>query len=220
MLATVADVLLALVLAVSAGAKLATPARSQAALAAFGLRTPRARRLAWGAAALAIAFALLPLVPHDDLSTDAWLAIGLGVALAAIGGLTVLVLALAREVGELRLALPPQLPLEIEGEGPRRGTRVEAIDRFGEPPAAARFALAVFSSEGCPMCQALAPAVAALRQDPLLTVEVFDEHDDADVWQALGIPGSPYALVLSLDGTVLSQGTYNSARQLEALVAT
>jgi len=283
MLATVADVLLALVLVVSAGAKLAAPTRSQAALATFGLRTPRARSLAWGAAsalelalaigvalgldaaayaaaalmlafalllagavrsgragqpcgclgprsrvsraavaravALAAAFALLPLVPHDDPSTDAWLAMGLGTALAAIAGLAILVFALAREVGELRLALPPQLPLEIEGEGPRRGTRVEAIERFDAPSATARFALAVFSSEGCPMCQALEPAVAALGQDPLLTVEVFDEHDDADVWQALGIPGSPYALVLSLDGTVLSQGTFNSARQLEALVA-
>jgi hypothetical protein len=284
MLATVVDVVLALVLLGSAGAKLAAPARSRAALATFGLRGARLRAVAWGgatagelalaigvalgldtaayaaaglmlafalllaralrdgragepcgclgprsrvsrtavgrAAALAAAFALLPLVPHEDPSADAWLAIGLGVALAAVAALAVLVFALAREVGQLRLALPPQLPLEIEGEGPARGTRVAAIERFGAAPAGVRFALAVFSSDGCSMCQALAPAVAALAHDPLLTVEVFDEHDDADVWQALGIPGSPYALVMSLDGTVLAQGTFNSARQLEVLVAT
>ena len=69
------------------------------------------------------------------------------------------------------------------------------------------------------MCQALEPAVAALRRDPLLAVEAFDEREDADVWRAHAIPGSPYALVLALDGTVLAQGTFNSARQLEALVA-
>jgi methylamine utilization protein MauE len=169
--------------------------------------------------ALAAAFALVPLVPHTDPSTDAWLAIGLVVALAAIAGLSILVFALAREVGQLRLALGPQLALEVEGEGPELGSRVALIDRF-DPSATTRFALAVFSSAGCPMCQALAPAVQALARDPLLAVETFDEHADHDVWQALGIPGSPYALVLALDGTVLAQGTFNTIRQLESLVAT
>jgi hypothetical protein len=286
-LATVANVVLGLVLLGSAGAKLAAPGRSQAALATFGLSRPAARRAAWGAAvvvevalgaavvagvaaaayaaaalmlafaillaralragragqpcgclgprsrvtplafartaALAVAFALLPLVPDADPSTDAWLAIGLGVALAAIAALVVLVLALAREVGELRLALPPQLPLEIPGEGPPLGERAEAaIARFAAPPRGrdtVRYALAVFTSEGCPMCQALAPAVEALARDPLLDVELFDEQADADVWRALQIPGSPYAVVLTRDGTALAQGTFNSARQLEALVA-
>ncbi|HKG01978.1 MAG TPA: MauE/DoxX family redox-associated membrane protein [Conexibacter sp.] len=282
MVATIADVVLGLVLLGSAGAKLAAPVRTRAALATFGLRTERSRAVAWAGAvvaeavlgigvalgldaaawgaaalmlgfagllatalrngragqpcgclgarsrvtplalvrtlALAAAFALLPLVPDTDPSTDAWLAIGLGLALAAIVALAVLVLALAREVGELRLALPPQLALEIEGEGPERGTRAAVIERFVPQPSA-RFALAVFSSDGCPMCQALQPAVTALQRDPLLAVEIFDEHDDADVWQTLGIPGSPYSLVLALDGTVLAQGTFNSARQLEALVA-
>ncbi|MFL5818362.1 MAG: MauE/DoxX family redox-associated membrane protein [Conexibacter sp.] len=283
MLATIADVVLGLVLLGSAGAKLAAPVRTRAALATFGLRTARARAVVWAGAilaeaalaigvalgldaaawaasalmlgfaallatalrngragqpcgclgarsrvtplalvralVLAAAFALLPLVPDTDPSTDAWLAIGLGLALAAIVALAVLVLALAREVGELRLALPPQMALEIEGEGPARGARATVIERFVPQPSA-RFALAVFSSDGCPMCQALAPAVTALQRDPLLAVEVFDERDDADVWRAHGIPGSPYALVLSLDGTVLAQGTFNSARQLESLVAT
>jgi hypothetical protein len=167
---------------------------------------------------LAAAFALAPLLPDTDPSADAWLAIGLGVSLTAAAALALLLLALAREVGELRLAIPPQLPLEIDGEGPPRGSRAPVIARFVPAPGN-RFALAVFSSEGCPMCQALEPAVTALRRDPLLAVETFDEHEDQDVWRAHAIPGSPYALVLSLDGTVLAQGTFNSARQLEALVA-
>jgi len=283
MLARICEGVLALVLLGSAGAKLAAPVRTRAALATFGLATPRARAVAWGGAvaleialgvgvaaglhvaayaaaalmlgfavllvralaggragrpcgclgarsrvtplalartlALAAAFALLPAVPHTRVAPTGWLAIGLGVALAAIAVLAVLLLALAREVGELRLAVPPQLPLEIDGEGPPRGSRVALIERFGPQPSA-RFALAVFASDGCPMCRALEPAVAALRRDPLLAVEVFDEVDDAEVWRELAIPGSPYAVVLALDGTVLAQGTFNSARQLEALVAT
>jgi hypothetical protein len=172
--------------------------------------------------ALATAFALAPLVPSADPSTDGWLALGLGVSLAAIAALAVLVFALAREVGQLRLALGPQMALEIDGEGPELGSRTALIERFGvsvtHPDM--RFALAVFSSAGCPMCQALAPAVRALASDPLLAVATFDEHDDQDVWRSLAIPGSPYAVVLALDGTVLAQGTFNSARQLESLVAT
>ncbi len=283
MLATICDVVLALVLVGSAGAKLAAPARTRAALSTYGLRDHRARAAAWGAAvtleaalaigvalgldaaayaaaalmltfaallaralragragqpcgclgarsrvsraalartlALAAAYALLPAVPHTHVTTTGWFAVGLVAALVAIGVLAMLLLALAREVGELRLALPPQLPLEIDGEGPPRGSRVELIDRFA-PQRSARLALAVFSSDGCPMCQALQPAVAALQRDPLLAVETFDEVEDAGVWRALAIPGSPYALVLALDGIVLAQGTFNSARQLEALVAT
>lgn len=168
---------------------------------------------------LAAAFALLPLVPHAGISTDGWLAAGLAASLAAIVGLAILVFALAREVGQLRLALGPQLALEVDGEGPARGSRTTLIERFDAAPTA-RYALAVFSSAGCPMCQALAPAVQALAHDPLLAVETFDEHEDREAWQELAIPGSPYAVVLSLDGTVLAQGTFNTARQLESLVAT
>jgi hypothetical protein len=283
MLATIAQLLLGGILLGSAGAKLAAPRRTRAALATFGLRGEHGRAAAWpalvaleaglGAAvalgsdaaawaaaglmlafaaalagalragqagkpcgclgprsrvsrlallralALAAAYAALPFVPARAPSAQGWLALGLALALAAIAVLAVLVLGLAREVGELRLALGPQPALEIEGEGPPLGERVAAIERF-DPAPGARFALAVFSSEGCPMCQALEPAVRALARDRLLAVERFDEHADAAAWRELGIPGSPYAVVLALDGTVLSQGTFNSIRQLESLVAT
>jgi hypothetical protein len=283
MLATVAQVLLGLVLIGSAAAKLATPARSRAAMATFGLATPRARGAAWAVAtaaeallglgtalgldaaawaaaalmlafaillaralrsgragepcgclgprsrvsrpalartlALAAAFALVPLVPDTDPTTEGWLALGLAATLAAVAGLAILVLALAREIGELRLQLGPQPALEIEGEGPPRGERVTLIDRFA-PGSQARFALAVFSSEECPLCQEVEPAVRALSRDPLLAVKVFMYEQDPDAWELLTIPGSPYAVVLALDGTVLAQGTFNTLRQLESLVAT
>ncbi|MDW5597570.1 hypothetical protein VSS74_24685, partial [Conexibacter stalactiti] len=171
------------------------------------------------AALLAVAFAALPSVPDVDPAATGWLAIGLAIALAGLAALAVLVVALAREVGELRAAVGPQPALEIPGEGPPLGVPVELIERF-EPGERTRFAVAVFSSQGCAMCQALAPSVALLANDPLLVVRDFDEVAEQAVWQALGIPGSPYAIVLALDGTVLAQGTFNALRQLESLVAT
>jgi methylamine utilization protein MauE len=168
--------------------------------------------------ALAAAFALVPTLPENRPSTEAWLALGLALALAGVFGLIVAVAALARELGLLRLRLPPQGALEIQGEGPPVGERTPLIERFALG-GRARFALAVFSSEGCHLCRSLAPVVAAFRRDPLLAVEVFDEKRDADAWHQLGIPGSPFAIALSRDGTVGAKGTFNSFGQLESILA-
>ena len=57
-----------------------------------------------------------------------------------------------------------------------------------------------------------------LERDAQLGVEVFDEVRDHAAWEDLAVPGSPYAVVLGLDGTVLAKGTFNSFAQLESLV--
>jgi hypothetical protein len=169
--------------------------------------------------AAAVALALVPFLPAADSSAEAWLAAGLVLALAGLAALALLVLALAREVGELRLAIGPQLALEIPGEGPPLDAHVELIDRFAIT-AETHFALAVFSSPSCPLCRAIAPAVALLGRDPRLALELLDEREDAAEWRRLSIPGSPYAIVLARDGRVCAQGTFNSLGQLEGLVAT
>jgi hypothetical protein len=130
--------------------------------------------------------------------------------------LAVAVLALARQVGELRLAAVPQPALEIEGEGPELGARSALIERFEDP---ARFALAVFSSEGCPLCVSLEPSLALLAGDPLVELRSFDEVRDAAAWQEASAPGSPYAVAMDRDGTVLAKGTFNSLGQLESVLA-
>ena len=89
-----------------------------------------------------------------------------------------------------------------------------------EPAPRAALRLAVFSSEGCPLCAQVAPAVAHVAADPLLAVRVFDEHADAAVWRAAAVPGSPYAVALSGDGVALAKGTFNSLGQLESVLAT
>ena len=168
---------------------------------------------------IAAGLGVVPLVPADEPSTEGWLAIGLVVALCAIAGLAVAVLALAREVGLLRLRLGPGSALEIPEEGPELGSRTEIAERF-DVDHRTRLALAVFTSAGCHVCQGLGPSIELLRGEPDLAVEVFDELTDAEVWSALDVPGSPYAVALGPEGTVLAKGTFNNLAQLESVVAT
>jgi hypothetical protein len=173
--------------------------------------------------ALAAGFALIPLVHWGSLSTDAWLGIAVGTALLACAGLAIALLGLAREVGMLRLQLGTQGALEIEGEGPEVGSRAEMLaTRLAVPPAngGPRLGLAVFSSEGCHLCQTLSPAIENVANDPHVTVGVFDEVTDAALWKDLGIPGSPFAIATDEGGTVLAKGTFNNLAQLESVLAT
>ncbi len=199
---------LALVIAIARG-------RGGSPCGCFGGRS----RIGWPAVArsalLCGAFAALPFIPDAKPSADAWLAIGLVVALAAVAGLGVAVFALARELGELRLAIAPQAALSLEHEGPELGSRLELIERFERR---APLAVAVFTSPGCVLCTALEPSLRLVASDPEVELALFDEDQDADIWAALAVPGSPYAVVLAADGEALSKGTFNSLFQLESLL--
>ena len=185
----------------------------------FGARSRVSRRGVARNLLLALALVAIPLLPRTQPGTDGWLALGLGVALVAVAALSIAVLALARQVGELRLAIGSQSALELAGEGPEIGEQSGLIERF-ERDARTRFALAVFTSDGCPVCSSLEPAVELLGRDPLVSLIAFDEHRDADAWGSLAIPGAPYAVALGLDGTVLAKGTFNSLPQLESVLGT
>jgi hypothetical protein len=185
----------------------------------FGARTTITRRIVVGDVLLGVVFAGLPSVPAAPVPGSTWLAAGLGLALAGLLALAVVVLGLAREVGELRLRLGPQLALELADEGPPLGRPVSLIERFALDGDVG-LAVAVFASAGCPLCRALEPAVAWLADDPFVAMASFDEALDADVWQALEIPGSPYAVVLGPGGTVLAKGAFNTGGQLEGMLAT
>jgi hypothetical protein len=193
--------------------------RAGAPCGCFGAGSRVSRLAVVRSASLAAAFAAVPWVPGGWPSAQGWLALGLGFAFVLLLLLGVAVLALAREVGLLRLRLGGDAALEIPEEGPPIGERVRLIERF-RPDGSARFALAVFSSDGCRLCRSLEPVIAAFRHDPLVAVEIFDEERDADVWRELEIPGSPFALALGRDGAVRAKGTFNSYGQLESILAT
>jgi hypothetical protein len=206
------------VLCVFASAQIAAilSGRAGAPCGCFGARS----RLGWSGVArtllLAAAFAVLPVLPDTEPSTDAWLGIGLAVALVAVAVLAVGVLALARELGELRMAVAPQAALSLEHEGPELGGRLALIDRFeGRAP----LALAVFTSPGCAICHALDPSLRLLAKDPEIELLLFDEEQDAEAWRSAAVPGSPYAVALASDGEALAKGNFNTLYQLESLVA-
>jgi hypothetical protein len=193
--------------------------RAGSPCACFGPRS----RVSWLAVTrslgLAAGFALVPLVDSIELGTDGWLGVGIAVALLACAALTVAVLALAREVGMLRLQLGMQGALEITGEGPEIGSQeAELADRIGRN--GADLGLAVFTSQGCHICQVLDPAIDNVARDPRVAVARFDEAAEAELWRRLGIPGSPFALALDREGTVLAKGTFNNLAQLESVLAT
>src|SRR3954463_1834108 len=79
--------------------------RAGAPCACFGPRSTVSKLGVLRNVALAVAFAALPSLDSVSIGTHAWMWIAIGVALAASAGLTVAVLALAREVGMLRLQL-------------------------------------------------------------------------------------------------------------------
>ena len=147
-----------------------TSGRAGAPCACFGARGRVGRASLARAAALTVAFAVLPLLDRREPSTEGWLAIGLVAALLGIAALGVAVLALARELAALRAEIDPRGALEIPEEGPELGGRTELMEV--EP---GRLGLAVFTSEGCGMCRALAPAIQALGRDPLVRLRTFDE---------------------------------------------
>src|SRR5262245_15879222 len=168
---------------------------------------------------LAAGFALIPSADSISIGAQGWQWIAITVALLACAALTVAVLALAREVGMLRLQLGTQGALEVAGEGPDIGSRPAGLaERMGRN--GADFGLAVFTSEGCGICRTLAPAIDNVAKDPRVRVAVFDEVAEAELWRSLSIPGSPFALAVDREGIVLAKGTFNNLAQLESVLAT
>lgn len=210
----------AFVMAMFAATLIATIMRGRAGApcACFGARST----VGWSGVArnlvLAAGFATIPLLPETEPTTEAWLILGVGISLLLSLFLGVAVLALAREVGMLRLRLGPASALEITHEGPPLGERSELGDRisFGERT---EIGLAVFLSASCHICHGLRPAVDSLRTDPLVSVATFEEEEEGVLWENLGVPGSPYAVAIDDGGVSLAKGSFNNLAQLESVLA-
>jgi Methylamine utilisation protein MauE len=190
--------------------------REGAPCGCFGKRSRVSR---WGIArnvALAAGLFALPWLP-DELSTEGWLAFGLAIALAGVAVLSLATLALAREIGLLRRHLVPQAALELPDEGAPIGAYSSLAHWF--PPDRDSLAVAIFTSESCALCNALAPELNAFAKSPDVDVLFFNEVNDATAWAEARVPGSPYAIALDSSGVVRSKGTFNSVAQLEGILA-
>ncbi len=184
----------------------------------FGARST----IGWGGVvrnfALAAGFLAVAALPSEDLTTDEWLGLGLIGSLGASAALAAMTLALAREVGLLRMRVGPASALEIPHEGPEVGSRTEISSEI-EGIEQTELGLAVFTSAGCHICEAMRPAIDSIAAHPAVAVARFDEVDQSDAWVALDVPGSPYAVALDPQGTVLAKGTFNNLAQLESILA-
>ncbi len=170
-----------------------------------------------GALAAIAAVVALGLLPDAPAGYTSWLTVGLGVCLAATLVLGLVVAALARELGMVRLSLRSQGALEIPDEGPALGAAQSWA--AGLPwGRSSVFGLAIFTSDGCPLCRRVAAAVRHVAADPLLAVSVFDEEIDAETWMRAAVPGSPYAVAVDVGGVALAKGTFNSLDQLESIL--
>jgi methylamine dehydrogenase accessory protein MauD len=158
--------------------------------------------------------------------------------------LSILVVALARQIGVLHLRLGPRGALEIDEEGPPLGEAPEAVhlrDVEGRPvtiggPGDGQ--LVLFVSPDCSLCRVVLPslpvAARAAGLEPRVVVDAPGVGDAAEelagtgvpvvtdppLTEAYRVPGTPYAVALDAMGVIRAKGTVNNLEQMEGLVDT
>ena len=152
-----------------------------------------------------------------------WWALAFVVLWLLVVVLCVVVIALARQVGTLHLRLGPRGALEIDDEGPALGEPLPALEAAAADGArvtlggAGRPRLVLFASETCAVCLEVSPGIPAAAAAGRL--EGLIVHDP-DAEQTLGVPGTPFVVVLDGAGVVRAKGTVNNLEQVEGLVDT
>lgn len=152
-----------------------------------------------------------------------WWAIAFVVLWLMVAVLSVVVIALARQVGTLHLRLGPRGALEVDEEGPELGAplpTVSAAAPDGEPVVlggAGPPRLVLFASETCSICREVSPGIPAAAAAGRLDAVVVH---DVEAERAYGVPGTPFVVVLDERGVVRAKGTVNNLEQVEGLVDT
>jgi hypothetical protein len=137
--------------------------------------------------------------------------------------LTIVVIALARQIGVLHLRIAPVGALEMDDEGPALGEPLApraASGRDGTTvivggPGSRR--LLAFVSPTCPVCEGILPSLPAAARTSGLVAQVVS---DPDAERAFDVPGVPFIVVVDEFGVVRAKGTVNSLEQLEGLIDT
>jgi len=147
-------------------------------------------------------------------SSDTVVAAVLVLLSGAVVLLTLLVLALYRQVGVLTLRIGPRVPFELAEEGPQLGQSAPSLDGLR----GRRSEVVFFFSSTCSLCRQLSPGVAALARQGL-AVRVVEEELEEDAFKRWNVPGTPFVVHL-VDGVVAAKGTVNTLEELETLLDT
>lgn len=161
-------------------------------------------------------------------------------------GLSLIVLALARQVGILHERVAPAGAL-MPTNGPKVGELTEAMPiadlagrtiTIGGADAENRITLVLFVSPTCPICKSLVPTAKALAKSENVNLVFASDGDDLSqheayandlglidhayvISEALGmhyqVSKLPFALLIAADGTLKSKGLVNSREHLESL---
>ena len=192
MLSTLAGIALGGALVASASLKLARPQESTAAMSTFGFGTPLALRIAWTVAVAAEMVLGVGVALRDDRA-----------AYAAAG----LMLLFALTLGSALMRGAAGAPCACFGGGSRVsgwaiGRNLALAAAFAALPQAPDFlSSAGWLTLGLAVslaCAGLAVAVLALaRKVGMLRMRLGPA---ADVWEAMAVPGAPYAIALERDG--------------------
>jgi methylamine dehydrogenase accessory protein MauD len=164
----------------------------------------------------------------------------------AIVLLTVVVIALARQIGVLHARVAPIGALKVD-HGPAVGEKAPVLSvrtltghlvQIGGPLPEGLSQLLLFVSPDCPVCKNLIPVAKAFARDERLAVlYVSDGSDEAllkmveryglqqvpfanspEAGLKFGVGKLPYAVLIDHSGTVVSSGLVNSREHLESLV--
>jgi methylamine dehydrogenase accessory protein MauD len=159
--------------------------------------------------------------------------------------LSVVVVALARQIGTLHMRLGPRGALEMDDEGPPLGEATEAREVSDLAGATVRLGgpgpqqLILFVSPGCGVCEQVLPALPAIARNGQLVPYVVTDVDNTEAELAFGrrnipaplisapdliqrynVPGTPYVVITDRLGIVRAKGTVNNLEQVEGLVDT
>jgi len=164
----------------------------------------------------------------------------------AILVLTVVVIALARQIGVLHARVAPIGALKVD-HGPAVGEKAPVLSvrtltghlvQIGGLLPEGLSQLLLFVSPDCPVCKNLIPVAKAFARDERLAVLYVSDGEDAallkmvdryglqqvpfanspEVGLKFGIGKLPYAVLIDHSGTVVSSGLVNSREHLESLV--
>lgn len=176
------------------------------------------------------------------------LALAQAITLAALIGLTLVVLALARQIGVLHERITPVGAL-MTHHGPNIGEYAQAFDvqtiagmplTVGGAKPGGRRTLLLFTSPTCPVCRRLMPAALSLAREERGSLDLVLISDGAlqdhlafrdvaalqqvdyvvstEIGMKYQIGRLPFAVLLDGQGRVLAKGLTNTREHLESLL--